>query len=232
MSDINKSVEFIIKIANDNTHGYDQIHRYGPDYDCSSLVAASLIYGGFKVSKTSWTGNLRDQLTACGFTPCTRPWKAGDIHLNNLHHVCMSIDADRIAQASINEKGGIKGGVTGDQTGSEINIKPYYEYKYGWDIHLRYSGPSNNTTNYIKTGLYDVALDTIKGVYGNADERKNKLEKLGYNYQSVQNLVNDLIKVANDVINGDYGNGNQRVQALTSLGYNANEVQKVVNLLV
>ena len=35
---IEKAVEWAISIANDNSHGYDQAHRDGPDYDCSSLI--------------------------------------------------------------------------------------------------------------------------------------------------------------------------------------------------
>ena len=37
MADINKAVSFMITTAKDNNHGYDQQHRNGPDYDCSSL---------------------------------------------------------------------------------------------------------------------------------------------------------------------------------------------------
>ena len=42
MPNIMKAVNFMIDTANDNTHGYDQIHRNGPDYDCSSLVGTAL----------------------------------------------------------------------------------------------------------------------------------------------------------------------------------------------
>ena len=35
---IDKAVTWAVGIANDNSHGYDQADRWGPDYDCSSLV--------------------------------------------------------------------------------------------------------------------------------------------------------------------------------------------------
>ncbi len=35
---INTAVEWALQIANDNSHGYDQGNRWGPDYDCSSLL--------------------------------------------------------------------------------------------------------------------------------------------------------------------------------------------------
>ena len=105
MGDINKAVSFMINTAKDNIHGYDQQHRNGPDYDCSSLVGTALYYAGFDVSPYSWTGNLESQLRKAGFVDCKAPWKAGDIHLNRGNHVCMSINESQIVEASINEKG-------------------------------------------------------------------------------------------------------------------------------
>lgn len=53
MADINKAVSFMITTAKDNIHGYDQQHRNGPDYDCSSLVGTALYYAGFAISPYS-----------------------------------------------------------------------------------------------------------------------------------------------------------------------------------
>lgn len=41
--------------------------------------------------------------------------------------------------------------------------------------------------------VYDLALEVIAGKWGNGDERKSKLESAGYNYQEVQNKVNDIL---------------------------------------
>ena len=38
------------------------------------------------------------------------------------------------------------------------------------------------------------ALLVLAGYYGVGEERKNKLESLGYNYREIQNCVNELIK--------------------------------------
>lgn len=35
MEKIENAVNWIKKVANDNTHGYDQTNRWDPDYDCS-----------------------------------------------------------------------------------------------------------------------------------------------------------------------------------------------------
>lgn len=185
MKDILESVKFMIEIANDDSHGYDQTHRYGPDYDCSSLVAKALIVGGFDVSQTSTTRDLAPQLRNNGFVDCVRPWKAGDIHLKVGKHVAMSISENQIAHASINENGQISGGLTGDQTGKEICIRDYYEYTGGWDMHLRYED----------VYLYKVVSDVIAGKYGNGKERIQNIQKLGLDYNIVQTLVNEKLGV-------------------------------------
>ena len=136
--DIKKAVDFMIKIANDNSHGYSQLHRNGdPDFDCSSLVGTALNKAGFNVSKNSTTRNLYEQLKKEGFVEIKRgPWKAGDIHLSVGHHVVMSSNEKQIAHASIDEKGGIRGDKKGDQTRKEICIRDYYDKN--WTYHLRY----------------------------------------------------------------------------------------------
>ena len=53
MGDIEKTVQHMVDLANDDKHGYSQVNRYGPDYDCSSSISESLIVGGFNVSKFS-----------------------------------------------------------------------------------------------------------------------------------------------------------------------------------
>ena len=136
--DVEAFVAWQEKIAKDNSHGYDQAHRNGPDYDCSSLCGTALNKAGFNVSPSSTTRNLRAQLLADGWTYCKPPWRRGDIHLKESSHVVTSVDANNIVHASINENGGITGGKTGDQTGKEICIRPYYDKP--WDYHLRYTG--------------------------------------------------------------------------------------------
>lgn len=41
---------------------------------------------------------------------------------------------------------------------------------------------------------YIVAIEVIAGLYGNGTERREKLQKLGYNYTEVQSIVNTLVK--------------------------------------
>ena len=142
MSNIEKAVSFMIDIAKDDSHGYDQIHRTGgTDYDCSSLVGTALNQAGFNVKKSSTTRTLRAQLLACGFKTVSvgGARKRGDIFLKEGHHVVMCTDANNIVHASINEKGKTTGGKPGDQTGKEICVRSFYNYKGGWDYHFRFS---------------------------------------------------------------------------------------------
>ena len=80
------------------------------------------------------------------------------------------------------------------------------------------------------------AYDVMAGRYGNGEERKARLAAAGFDYWSVQHLVNGLSKgydkVARDVIDGRYGNDQYRVRALTAAGYDAAMVQDIVNAML
>lgn len=237
MPNIYKAVQFMIDTAEDNTHGYDQKHRNGPDYDCSSLVGTALNVAGFNVSPFSWTGNLEKQLIACGFVKCTKPWRAGDIHLKTGKHVCMSINANDIAQASINEKGKTTGGITGDQTGREIGIREYYEYKGGWDAHYRYKGVNESPISKLYP-VEVIAREVIAGKWGTGNARKQLLYEAGYDVNAVQSEVNAILRqsklksndeVAREVIRGKWGTGVTRRTRLTNAGYDYTAIQKIVN---
>ena len=236
MPNIMKAVQFMVDTANNNRHGYDQTHRNGPDYDCSSLVGTALHEAGFDVSPYSWTGNLEAQLRAAGFVDCKAPWLPGDVHLNTRHHVAMSISSSKIAHASINEKGTATGGKTGDQTGKEICVRNYYEYSGGWDLHLRYAG--KNTDVLPGVSLNTIAREVIAGKWGNGDDRRKRLVSAGYNYNEVQAKVNALLsgtelksngEIAREVIAGKWGNGDCRKNKLEKAGYDYTKIQKLVN---
>ena len=163
MSNIEKAVSFMIDIAKDDSHGYDQIHRIGgTDYDCSSLVGTALNQAGFNVKKSSTTRTLRAQLLACGFKTVSvgGARKRGDIFLKEGHHVVMCTDTNNIVHASINEKGKTTGGKPGDQTGKEICVRSFYNYKGGWDYHFRFSDGNSTqpTTKPSKSRNETIAL--------------------------------------------------------------------------
>lgn len=166
MSKVDTYTDYMIAIANDNSHGYSQINRGGnPDFDCSSLVGHALTKAGFNVNVNSTTRNLYEQLKRCGFTSCSRPFQKGDIHLAVGHHVCVSTDSEHIVHASIDEIGTTKGRKAGDQTGKEICIRKYYTPSYGWNYHLRYNGDKGSaeyTMNLLKKGSSNIDVTVFE----------------------------------------------------------------------
>lgn len=54
-----------------------------------------------------------------------------------------------------------------------------------------------NVTAINLPSVVSVALLVIAGKYGTGKERKKKLEKDGYNYNTVQNCVNELLPILN-----------------------------------
>ncbi|MCH3968146.1 MAG: NlpC/P60 family protein [Atopobiaceae bacterium] len=131
-------VNWALGIASDDSHGYDQENRWGPDYDCSSLVISALDAAGIDTNGATYTGNMRSCLTAAGFVwlSAGTSLQYGDILLNECRHTAIYIQDGMIVQASGNENGGVTGGKTGDQTGREILTRTYYSYP--WDGILRY----------------------------------------------------------------------------------------------
>lgn len=236
MPSIKKAVEFMIRIAGDNTHGYSQDKRNGPDYDCSSLVSTALHEAGFNVDPTSYTGNLNQRLLNAGFEYCTKPFKAGDIHLAVGHHVCINISDSQIAEARINELGKVTGGKTGDQTGREIWLRTYYDYP--WTYHYRYNGVDDYDKQTANLSLDAIAKEVISGRWGTGYERKRRLQAAGYNYSEVQNYVNLLMyekvkksneEIAREVVKGLWGNGDNRKKSLAKCGYDYEQIQRIVN---
>jgi hypothetical protein len=146
MNTIEKAVQWAIGIASDNTHGYSQANRWGPDYDCSSLVISAWQQAGVPVRDVgaSYTGNMKAAFLACGFADVTGSvnlftgdgLQRGDVLLNERNHTAMCIGGGRIVHARSSEGNSIQG----DQSGNEIRTQPYYVYSSGWDCVLRYTG--------------------------------------------------------------------------------------------
>ncbi|MBR5299829.1 MAG: C40 family peptidase [Bacteroidales bacterium] len=140
---IESACDWAVSVANDNSHGYSQIDRWGPDYDCSSLVISAYEQAGIKVKEAgaTFTGNMRQVFKKCGFQDIkyskNMALKRGDILLNEIHHTCLYLGENKIVQASCSETGGTTG-KPGDQTGREIATGKFYEYSKGWDYVLRY----------------------------------------------------------------------------------------------
>lgn len=109
MGKIETATQWLIDIANDDTHGYSQTNRWGPDYDCSSAVISAWEYAGVPV-KTQGAGSTQTMLTPflnCGFTDVTSQinlstgsgLQRGDVLLNVAEHTMMAIGNGQIVGA-------------------------------------------------------------------------------------------------------------------------------------
>lgn len=165
MSKVEKAVQFMLDIAADDSHGYDQIKRWGADYDCSSLIITAFEQAGIKVKTAgaTYTENMLAAFKKCGFKEVKiSERKRGDVLLNVKHHTALVIDKNTLCQASINENGKTTGGKTGDQTGREISTRSYYSYP--WDYCLRYEEEAE-TVPEAKTEVYTVKKgDTLSAI--------------------------------------------------------------------
>ena len=140
---IERAVSWAVGIAQDDSHGYSQYKRWGPDYDCSSLVISAYEQAGVPVKEAgaTYTANMRRAFEQCGFKSIKygsgTVLMKGDVLLNEKHHTALYIGDGQIVQASIAETGKIYG-KEGDQTTKEIEVRNVYVYRYGWDCILRY----------------------------------------------------------------------------------------------
>ena len=96
---------------------------------------------------------------------------------------------------------------------------------------------------YAKKSVEEIAKEVIAGKWGNGSARKTAIEKAGYDYDAVQNKVNEILKpktpakksvdeIAREVIAGKWGNGATRKARLIKAGYDYNAVQRRVNALL
>ena len=91
-----------------------------------------------------------------------------------------------------------------------------------------------------------LAHEVLAGNWGNGSDRANRLRAAGYDYDAVQNRVNEILSrrssahssgksidtLAREVIRGDWGNGQDRKNRLERAGYDYNAVQRRVNELL
>ena len=99
------------------------------------------------------------------------------------------------------------------------------------------------TENVLKSDE-TVANEVLQGLWGNGNERIERLTDAGYDAQKIQNIVNRLVlgeddegivdidEVAQEVIQGEWGNGDERRVRLENAGYNYQAVQDRVNELL
>lgn len=138
---VKSAIEWALKTANDNLHGYSQNTRWGnPNYDCSSFVISAYEAAGIPVIEAgaTYTGDMRAAFLKCGFewipgNPDVNSLQPGDILLDESDHTEMYIGNGQNVGAHSNYDG-----VNGDSSGREVCVGNYYSHP--WDGVLRYVG--------------------------------------------------------------------------------------------
>ena len=152
MSVIEKAIQWAVSIAADNTHGYDQIHRWGPDYDCSSLVISAYRAAGLPLKGATYTGNMRAAFIKDGFKSI--PYKKGmslfrgDVLLNEKHHTALYIGDGKIVEASH----GDDNKKHSESWNSSIRVTTLTDSRYNSFKRVHRFNGSVNTTAYIGFG--------------------------------------------------------------------------------
>lgn len=109
-------------------------------------------------------------------------------------------------------------------------------------VNQKLSGSSSKPKTTTKSNE-TIAQEVINGAWGNGDDRKNRLIAAGYDYNTIQSIVNQKLgagsssnsnkksneTIANEVIRGDWGNGQDRKNRLQAAGYDYNAIQAIVN---
>ena len=139
-----RALNWALETAKDDTHGYSQLMRWGPDYDCSSFIISAYEQAGLKLKEAgaSYTGNMKDAFLRCGFTALPdlpeNQLIPGDVLLNEQNHTVMYIGSGKVVAARSSD--GFP--QSGDQSKRELCVQNYYDYP--WDCVLRYTGTKSS----------------------------------------------------------------------------------------
>lgn len=140
---VEKMMQWAESIANDQSHGYSQASRNGPDYDCSSFVYYALQAGGFDVIGIRGYAGMADSGLWEDLSKITG-WKKynysdvqgsiqrGDILMRLNAHVALAADSIRTVEAIGQSYGSAETGDQGEEIGYH-NIEGRH-----WDEVYRY----------------------------------------------------------------------------------------------
>ena len=181
MTKTEKALNWMLTTAADQSHGYSQASRWGPDYDCSSAVITAWQNAGVPVKDAgaTYTGNMKKPFLENGFKDVTSTcdlntgagMKPGDVLLNEYGrgttgngHAAMYAGDGQVVHARGQSHGAPQ---TGDQ-GTEFAVTPYRNNP--WDCVLRYAeepsnepAPLNTVTKWTGKVTHKAAVRTWAG---------------------------------------------------------------------
>ncbi len=139
------ALAWALEIAADDSHGYSQSERFGPNYDCASFVCTALMEGGFSLEDCLSPAGLVALLPELGFTVYrrgeTEP-RRGDILVRTGVHVefCMGNGGCLAAHRNYDRRSGDSGGHEIEyRLGDGESCCPFCEQQQ-YNYILRYEG--------------------------------------------------------------------------------------------
>lgn len=197
-------------------------------FDCVCLIKG-ILWG--------WNGNKN--MTYGGATYCSNG--VPDVNADQMMNYCTNISSDfsNIKIGEVVHMSGHIGIYIGDGLAVEctpiwkdgvqitavgnISKKNGYNTRY-WEKHGMLNFIDYNISSSLKS-IDEVAKEVIKGIWGNGNNRKEKLTSAGYDYQTVQDRVNEILnnKLTSQI---EYYpipkyNGNSIVDALKNISINS-----------
>ena len=193
---LSSAVNWAIDTAADDTHGYSQSDRWGPNYDCSAFVLSALKAGGFNVNGATYSGDMKSKMTksGVGFSWISRSTLELDDGTDNLKfgdvlfrsgHVELYIGDGKMCGAHNNYDG-----KSGDSSGREIDVRDFNEAGGRWTGVIRFTGGSKSAqaakaatttttsskgeTYHFATGTYKVTAESLN-VRSKADKTSSSL---------------------------------------------------------
>jgi hypothetical protein len=113
------------------------------------------------------------------------------------------------------------------------------------EVNRRLAGGGGGQPAPSRKSNEQIADEVLSGQWGNGDDRKTRLRNAGYDYDTIQRIVNQragggapvahrstLTEIAREVIAGHFGNGPERRRRLEGQGWNYASVQAEVNRLL
>ena len=170
-------VDQALHYAEDDSHGYSQkppSGRWGPDYDCSSLLYQAANDAGYPVGtgsdKVRFTGTMLKDFEKAGFQilPFANvgisDLEIGDILLNLALHAEVYVGNGESVGATGSETGGFVG-EAGDQTGREIEKHPVTTFDKEWDYILRPPADKKKEEGDEEVPMYNQPGQGLNGMY-------------------------------------------------------------------
>ncbi len=150
-----------------------------------------------------------------------------------------------------------------DNTANQTKYEGQFDmFQYSWlgkvdgiiasvDMDVMYRDLVTEIKNWKKGKVTEISKKTedeiveeiMKGLWGNGEERKEKIQNAGYEYNSIQQKVNEVIRqnsnrksneeIAKEIITkNNWGVGQERINKLKNAGYDPKIIQDLVNKMM